>query len=347
MSWLERTIIHRDEELWLETRRTGIGASEAAAVLDVSHFKNSNAVRVWRSKCRIDEAEIDADTQRMFDRAHRIEPFILGEYAAAHPELTVSPARMEVTRHPEFPRIFATRDALVYGEDGKLSHGLDAKWLGTWQRQHFGEPGSDAMPPDYVMQGLLSCEVFDVPKWDFYVLWSDKSDAEYTVHRSTEVAGSLIVRLLDWWETYVESREMPPPDGSDETKAFITRAFPKAVRPLLPATSAAIELGRIAKAARDRIKAAEADKNAADNALRLLCGDADGIDSVCTWRNNRDSTSLDVGAYVAWLEDEFCNMVEAEWDTRKKAEADLAEARRERTTIKPGPRVLRITYKED
>ena len=338
MTLLDRTHQFSSEAKWLDwRRRQGIGASEAAGVLGQSVFKDKTPFSIWQDKVDAKTDEPDAEARERFRWGHRMESAILEEYRfqrAKDSPMVMGQSLVSVV-HAEFPRCFASPDALCVARDGDR-WGLDAKWLGTWMRQHFGEPGTDEMPFDYVCQGLISCEVFAVPRWDFAILWSDKVYEEYTVQRSTEVATSLIVRLLEWWDDYVVGDKPPPIDGSEGARKFLASLYPENRRPLLPATAQAQDLARLSWMARQRAKEAEADQATADNALRQLVGDADGIDHVCTWKKAKDSERLDKDAYIAFLEHRL-----GKDDSRDPC----AEWRAHHITTKPGSRRFLLTYK--
>lgn len=328
-SFLERTVQHESEEAWLASRQHFLGASEIAAALGLSIYKDSTPFRVWQGKVQPAKVAFDEKQRRNFRRGHRAEAAVLGEFADEHLDLRVRPLQLVTVGHPVYPLVRCSPDALLCG--GPVVAGADAKFMEVHSRHHFGEPGSDILPADYVAQGLVSCECLEVPRWHFAV-WLGRNDyREYVVERDTRVAEGLITRALEWWHDYVEPRRYPPIDASESARKFLLSLWPKDTRPMLPATDEAVVHARGSRAARDAVAAAEQAQDFHDNRLRELCQDAAGIAGVCTYRANRSSSKTDWQA------------VARELGMAVGAPA-FVRAVEHHTTTKPGARVLRLTY---
>lgn len=113
----------------------------------------------------------------------------------------------------------------------------------------------------------------------------------YPIERDEE----LIAALIEAEERFLECvrRDIPPPvDGSDGAKAALARIYPVAAGPILSLGREHIELVDRYEQARAAARLAEAEKQAAENELKALIGDAEGIDvegaeKIYKWTNTR------------------------------------------------------------
>ena len=331
---LDRTVIYDTREEWLSSRAQFIGASEVAGILGVSEYKGNTPFGVGIKKLS-PPATDDAPDQPWMEWGHRLEPVILARYFETRPGLLAQERPpYAVTVHPVLPLIRGTPDALCVDRDtGELSHGVDAKALGTYRTGEFGDEGSDEVPTDYAVQGLIYCEIFDVPRWDFAVLFGNHDYREYTVGRDSVVAERMATQVLDWWGRYIERREPLPLDGSDAAERYVRDAWPTHTEVLVEMTHDALKWGQIAAQARARIKEQTALKNEADNNLRALCAGAAGIEGICTNRASKPREVTDWKAAFAAL-------------SRRVDAGVAASVRSQHTETKPGSRSLRITIKE-
>ena len=343
---LARTTVYNTETEWLADRHAFIGASEIAGITGHSHWKDATPFQSWLRKTGQEE-EMDPDRRNNLNRGNRAERAILGEYADAHLDLLVEPMRLICVSHPVYPRIRCTPDGLLYhierdtpeelvggghilGGSLDLHAGVDAKFMEVYSRQFFGDPGTDDMPTDYVIQGLISCECLDVPYWDFAVWFGRNSYEEYRVERNTETAETLITQALSFYEDHVVADVAPAIDGAESTTRFLSRTFGRVEPIVAKATSEALECRDMREAAAARLKAAKEDVDLYSNRLRAICGNAEGIEGVCSWKKNKDSEKVD---WKAAFQETFGKLPDHILDEIVKAN----------TTLKEGSRVLRIS----
>lgn len=320
----DRTARYATRAEWLASRAGFLGASEIAAALGLSVYKDNSPFRVWSSKVGAPVPE-DPQKQRDLDRGNRAQAAILGEFADEHPEWIVEPWDNAVVAHPVYgDRIRTSLDATVHARDDDCSliAVADAKFVER-KSNHWGEPGTDEMPADYVIQGLVQCECAEVPVCWFPVWFGRWDFSVYRVERNPEVAETLLVRAMEWWDRYVVTKEYPPLDGSAASESFLRHLHPRDALPMLPATEEAVALAKTLRAAKDAVKAAKDDETAAKVALLELIGSHAGIDGVATYRANKDTRVVDWEAVARSL----------------GADQALID---EHTTTKPGARVLRL-----
>lgn len=328
---LDRTVFYKTREEWLASRPSFLGASEIAAVLGRSEYKDATPFAVWRAKVQ-PEAEPEEDPQkaRSFEWGHRHERTILEKYQDEHPDLLILPTPRMVVAHPVYGDVIrGTPDALAFDrESGDLVRGVDAKSMSPFFRHAFGEPGTDQIPDAALIQGLVYCEILELPAWDFPVLFGRDDYNEYPVERDAALAERLLVPAMEWWHTYVVTKTMPPVDGSKAAERLLRERYPEPRLPMLEPTPRIEALVKRARAARAAEKASKEERAEADNLLRALCADHEGVTGLFSYRKNKASERTDWKAAAQ----EFFKLNPVEG----------ARVLAKHTAIKPGPRVLRL-----
>lgn len=270
---------------WLEERRRGIGGTDAAAILGVHPWKT--AFEVWLEKTgRV----TDAEQSKAMKWGLLLEDTVAQEYTRRTGRKVWNPERLMT--HPEHPCIVGTPDRLVLDED----RGLDIKTSSAYQHQHWGEEETDEIPPHYLVQAAQYMAITGFPVWDVFVLIGGNDDRLYTVKRDLSFEAILIQRLVEWWERYVVRDEQPPVDSSEGAKAYIAQLFPNHPAPRIPATPEAQDVGEALLTVTGQMKALEAEKETYRSRLRLLVGDAKGMDGKgwrATWCGGNEKKVVD------------------------------------------------------
>lgn len=142
------TIDTRDmsREDWLAARTSGIGGSDAAAIVGLNPKKTP--YQVYLEKRGEAEPEDLSDNERVY-WGNELEEPIARRYAL---KMGVRVARVnQILRHPDLPYIIGNIDRRVVGQ----SRGLECKNVG-YDVAHFGdqwgESGTDLVPPMYFIQ---------------------------------------------------------------------------------------------------------------------------------------------------------------------------------------------------
>lgn len=177
------------EAEWLEARRQGITASEIAVVLGLSPY--SSPYKLYHQKLGILPA--DGDSPAM-ERGRVLEPYVVGKFAAAHPDFIVDGDGRELFAHPERAWQMATPDRLLFTD--QTPPGIEEPFLtlgsaGLLETKtasdmsEWGEPGTGEIPVHYRAQVLWQMDVMgvaavwvaclDVPRWEVreYVIEHD------------------------------------------------------------------------------------------------------------------------------------------------------------------------------
>lgn len=140
---------------WLNARKEGIGASDAAAVIGVSPYKTN--VELWEEKTGRREAE-DISGKPFVEYGKKAEAYLRGLFQLEHPEYIVDYDEFgRVANLPECPWLFATLD-------GELSELDNSKPMQRIRRKGVLE--------------IKTTEIMRSSQWDG---WRDKVPQHYYI----------------------------------------------------------------------------------------------------------------------------------------------------------------------
>lgn len=279
----------------IEQRRSGIGGSEIAAVVGMSPF--ASPMQVWLEKVHGERREQN-DRMRL---GVLLEPVVLALYVdETGAELTLAES-LGTLQHPTVRHALATPDAIAL-VDGERRL-VEAKACAWRKRGEWGEPGTDEVPPHYLLQVQWTMAVAGLERADVAVLFGGEKLERYEVRADPELQEWLIAESGRWWVRHVDGREPPPIDGSEAATRWLQRIEHK--RPaLLEATPAALEWAQVHRRAKAAAKVAKADAELAGNQLRALIGEDEGIQGErwrATWKaDKRGRRTL----RVTWMDDD-------------------------------------------
>lgn len=184
---------------WLAERKTGIGSSDAAAVLGLSRYKS--ALAVWLDKVGQAQPEAMNDAMRW---GLWLEPALATAYTERTGLAAVVPPRA-LYRHPDRFWQIASPDRLA---EGRI---VELKTAGHRQANEWGDEGTDEIPEPYLIQVQHQMSVLDLPRADVAVLIGGQDFRVYSVARSEPLIERLTEIEGDFWE-HVLRREAPPAD---------------------------------------------------------------------------------------------------------------------------------------
>lgn len=208
------------ESEWHKARLSGIGASEAAAVLGMSPWKSN--VDLWREKTGRKKPD-DISDKACVAYGHAAEEHIRALFALDYPQYEVSyGGAFDMVHHPEHPFIFATLDGrLVEKETGRRGV-LEIKTTNivrSMQREKWWGPDGPCIPDQYYIQ---VCHQLLATGWDFAVLhaqlkyqYGDDIRSErrtYFIERADiqEDIDYILPEEIKFWNDYVLADKEPP-----------------------------------------------------------------------------------------------------------------------------------------
>ncbi len=272
--------------LWLEERRSGIGGSDAAAILGISRWRTP--LDVWLDKRGEGPPDVDTEPMRW---GRDLEDVIANRYAQDTGRRLEKPAG--IMRHPVLPFVIGTPDRLVVDEP----LGLEIKT--SRSADEWGAQNTDLLPSEYLVQCAHYMAVTGRASWDVAVLIAGSDYRTYTVARDPEFEEAVLSRLAEWWDRHVVSGEQPPLDGSEGARRWLSRKFPHEAAAMMPAPPIATELAGRLHEARVALEAWEAVKGECENKLKAMIGEAEGLDGrtwKATWKTVRGRTSVNYQA---------------------------------------------------
>src|SRR6202047_754841 len=183
------------KETWALSRRNGLGGSDCAAILGLSPWRRP--IEVWESKVHPESAvELDRDCLRW---GTLLEPVIREEDARRFNVQVVAPADLG-TLFPNSKRwgdstIITGRYPWMLGmPDGYLPTvrtGLEIKTAGR-KSEEWGEPGTDNVPAQYLLQCVWYIATTQTPAWNLAVLFAGSNLQQYRIVRDEQLESDTI-----------------------------------------------------------------------------------------------------------------------------------------------------------
>lgn len=274
-----------DREAWLEQRRKGIGASDAAAVMGLDPYRSP--LDVWLSKVH-PEMLPEPENEELLQFGLDVEPAIAGAYERATKRQlqTVTPA---IVHHQRYPEILCSPDRITMTGGPRL---VQLKWESKFADK-FGDPGTDQVPDAYLIQCAheMSCVGCDFE--DIATMHAGPPVLIYPLHRDRELEKEIIERLRAFWADYVLKDIEPPVDSSAAWSGYLERKFPENRGEIVQVDRGteftwADDLINI-RYQREVIKRYEAEL---ENKIKSFIGNRDGITGdfgTITWRKCKDT----------------------------------------------------------
>ncbi len=254
------TEVHSDRESWLKARLTGIGASEAPAIMGLSKW--SSPYSVWCNKTGKLPYD-DTPSEQMLWGSILEEP-VRNEFIRRTSLPVVHIGQFTIVRHDSIKWLQCSPDGLI-SEDGLY----EGKTANTFAAEDW-----DESVPDYVL-----CQVqhqLAVTGRDYCyvcVLLGGSKLKYYCVNRDDNFIGEML-KVLDRFWTLVESDVPPEADGNLATSSAIRRLHPEdtGLTVILPEI-ADLLIDERAKLLWQRANLEEQIENNS-NRLKLMMGDA-------------------------------------------------------------------------
>lgn len=279
-----------DHDEWLQIRKTGIGASDAAAAVGLNPYKSM--LELWMEKTGRDadlEKPDSKDTTQPVYWGTLLEPIV----AASYTQQTGRRVRRvnAVLQHPQFPFMLANLDREVTGcPDVQI---LECKTAGEFGARLW----RDGVPEYVQLQVQHQLAVTSKAAADVAVLLCGQRLDVYRIARDEELIARLIDLEARFWQ-YVTNDIAPPADGSDSADRALRCLFPGNSSPVdfsedrtLSATFADLV------AVRADIKAREEQAEKFKQTLIQAMGNAEVAQfetGKVSFKRSKDSTTLDV-----------------------------------------------------
>jgi len=285
--------IYDEKESYAASRAGGVGGTDAAAILGLSPYKRP--IQIYAGKVS-PEKQPELDKECLY-WGSALEPIVRGRYQERFSTQVVAPADLGVI----FPKSRPWRDStLIEGAepwmlgapDGWIpsAHsGLEVK-CSSRKSEEWGEEGSDGVPAHYLIQAAWYTAVCNARGWNFAVLFSGNTLAQYRIERDPQLEKDMIEACRSFWFDNVLRKVEPAIDESESYGKYLARKFSlntgKVIGPHDPNYPAILKWTAEMKSADDREKEAGEQKQLANNQLRALVGDAQKVVTpfgTCGW----------------------------------------------------------------
>ena len=176
---------YKNREEWLQARKSGIGASDAAAILEISPW--GTKTQLWEEKTGRRKPK-DLSDNPAIQRGIREEPIIREQFISDHPEFLVDYHEFDILSLKRKPFINATLDGeLLYMGPSDKSRNLEPGMrgvleikTGSYSTQKYLDAWTGTVVPEFYFAQV--CQQLLVTGWEFAWVQAKlfRTDAEYS-----------------------------------------------------------------------------------------------------------------------------------------------------------------------
>ena len=200
---------------WLESRKKGIGGSDAAAIAGFNKWKSP--IVVYMEK--IGEVKSESSNQEAAYWGNVMEETVAKEFSL-RTGMKVR-KRNAILQHPEHPFMLANVDRLIVGKN----EGLECKTASEYLRDDWE---GEEIPMAYLLQCQHYMAVTGADAWWIAVLIGGNKFVHKKIDRDEELIENLIQIEKEFWEEHVLRKVPPEIDGSDASTEWIKATYPDA-----------------------------------------------------------------------------------------------------------------------
>ena len=179
---------------------------------------------VWIEKMGLAGEDIpDPNRDFLLNLGTAMEPVISELYSRETGRNVFQPRRYA---HKKLHWLIGSPDRLVVGE----KRGVELKTESMYVDQ-FGEPGTDEVPDQYLIQCAVYMAIMEYPVWDIALLKAGTSFTIYTIKRDMDLETHLLTELNDWWQRHIVEKHPPDIDGSGAWTLYLRKTYPRDIEP--------------------------------------------------------------------------------------------------------------------
>lgn len=269
MSYIEIQCSGRAD--WLEQRRKGIGASDAAVILGLTKWKSP--MGLYAEKVGL--VPLSQEENDLLEWGKRLEPAIAGKYEDETLRVTTDPGEFTIQKSTDVDFQIATLDRVVVGTPGVMvgvgagPGALELKNVIEFKREDW----QDEPPLLYQVQVQHQLAVTGYRWGSIAAIIGGRSFVWSDIPRNERFIALLLQREEEFWRRVVDQRP-PPPDGSEATADVIKALYPKEQDgQVVAAPPELIAYADQLAAAKLEIKNAEAREREAENMIKAFIGE--------------------------------------------------------------------------
>lgn len=254
-----------DHTTWKQTRNTGIGGSDIAAICGINPY--TSPLEIWLAKVGTPVPRRDNPTlDEAAEMGHELEPVIARRFT----KMTSLPALegLGTLRHPQHPWMLGNLDRATV-EDGQLGV-LELKSRSSYALSDWIERA----PVDVEVQVQWYMAVTGWPYAWIACLIGGQRTIVHRLERDEQMIRDLTVIGEEFWG-WVTNRQQPPIDGSEATGQLLDRLHANPTSEFVVADATEVEqLLRQRQHAKEQIAGAQTALTDAENQLKHIAGDA-------------------------------------------------------------------------
>lgn len=244
---------------WLDARRSGIGGSDAAAILGVDPYRS--ALEVYCDKIGIAEPQADNDAMKW---GRKLEPLVAEAYAEETGR-ELNDFGINIWQGSE-PWLIASQDRGIVAP--KQGH-LEIKTSNYIKEGDLAEE----IPIPWQVQYQHSLAATDLDWGGFAILLNARKLFWVDVERDDSFIEAMLEAEAKFWKR-VQDHDPPAPDSSESATRTLKKLYPKDTGKTVVLPNEAMEWDRIKGEATAEIKRWTEQKTAAENNFKAALGDA-------------------------------------------------------------------------
>ncbi|MCR5542860.1 MAG: YqaJ viral recombinase family protein [Eubacterium sp.] len=262
MSYEKISLKGIDEGAWHALRRTGIGGSDAGAVMGVNKYKSP--INVYLDKTS--DGEVETKTSEAIILGRDMEEYCAQRFYSA---TGLKPRKSHyMYRSKEYPWMIANIDRMITGDDDAF---LECKTTSPYNADAWAD---GKVPESYVIQCMHYMKVLDKHKCYIACLILGEDFVYRELTWDDELISSIVAKEKEFWENYVLKKVMPPCDGTKAYDEVLGEYYPRAEPGSVVTLKGFDEsLSRRAKL-QEEIDILEKEKNQIDQTIKLALGDS-------------------------------------------------------------------------
>lgn len=278
---------------------TTIGSSDVAAILGLSPW--SGPWDAWARLTGLEDRYTETDTDAQA-RGRMFEPAILARYGLEERAAIVPgpPIGQPPVLGPE-PWMHARPDAWAcpLAAPPTPDRVVEAKTSRRLDPAEWGPPGTDEVPPWYVVQVVWLLAVVRLERCDLAAYSALDDDWRvYRLRRDAAVEQAVVDRVRRWRDEHVILGHAPDVDASAACRRVLERRWRASTGQEYAATPEDVALVTRALELRASVEDLKHELDEATNRLRARMGEADALlvggQRVATWRARQGSSRVDV-----------------------------------------------------
>lgn len=260
-----RVITYPDRASWLEARRQGIGASDAAAILGLSPW--TSAFGLYCEKLGLRQRN-PAETEAMA-WGQALEPFVAARYTEQTSRSLHDLGRFAIRYANDPPWMHATLDREIRGDE-RGPGVLEIKTATAFKADEWAD---EAAPIPYLVQLQHQLAVTGFAWGALAVLIGGQRLKMLDVERNDRFIARLLEVEADFWDR-LQRQDPPAVDASEATADVLSEVFPRDDGRVIALPDDAIEWDRLRLEAEEAIEKAKRQKTEAENKLKAALGTA-------------------------------------------------------------------------